>query len=218
MDIIPYIRNVKTDGNPANDLPDGYSMISEMYPQKITIAEDMHSLESITLNTENGGLGYGSQWDAEFVHPVRKALIEQDDVNRDMNAVASALLHRYNHDSFERIVYTKYHDEVANGQAQIAEEIANGDIDNYYSKKRATLGVALVITPPGIPMIFQGQPMLEDKWFSDDDPLDWSRSEDFEGLVQMHRDLISLRRNIHGNTNGLTSQNVEILRVDDEKK
>jgi 1,4-alpha-glucan branching enzyme len=80
------------------------------------------------------------------------------------------------------------------------------------------LGVALVMTSLGIPMIFQGQPMLEDKWFSDDDLLDWSKSADFKGLVQMHRDLISLRRNIHGNINGLTGQNIEILRVDNEKK
>jgi 1,4-alpha-glucan branching enzyme len=120
MDMIPYIRNIKADGNPANDLPDGYSMIaeinktiSEIYPRKKTIAEDMHSLESITLNTKNGGLGYGSQWDAEFVHPVRKTPIKQDDIDHDMNAVASTLLHRYNH-AFERIVYTESHDEVAN--------------------------------------------------------------------------------------------------------
>lgn len=225
MDMIPYIRNVKADGNPDNDIPEGASLMAEInaeisakYPQKITIAEDMHSLESITLDTEHGGLGYGSQWDAQFVHPVRKALIEQDDANRDMNAVAAALTHRYNLDAFERIVYTESHDEVANGQARIAEEVANGDVNNYYSKKRATLGVALVMTSPGIPMIFQGQPILEDKWFSDEDPLDWNRAEHFAGLVQMHRDLIALRRNSHGNTNGLTGQNTEVIRVDNEKK
>lgn len=225
MDMVPYIRNVKADGNPGNDIPEGSSLIAEInteirnkFPQKITIAEDMHSLDSITLESGAGGLNYGSQWDAEFVHPVREALIQQDDEHRNMASVATAILHRYNHDSFERIIYTESHDEVANGQARIAEEIAADDVDNYYSKKRATLGVGLVMTSPGIPMLFQGQPILEDKWFSDTDPLDWTRAEKFEGIVAMHRDLIHLRRNLTGQTSGLTGQHIEMLRCDEEKK
>ena len=225
MDMIPYIRNVKADGNPGNDIPEGKSLIrwinseiQERYPHKITIAEDMHTLDSITNALEGGGWGYGSQWDAEFVHPVREALITQDDVNRNMESVAQAIMHRYNGDVFERIIFTESHDEVSNGQARVAEEIAHSDVDNYYSKKRAALGVALVLTSPGIPMLFQGQALLADKWFSDTHPLDWSRMDRFDGFVNLHRDLIQLRRNFMDTTRGLSGQNVELLRVDDDKK
>lgn len=225
MDMVAYIRNVKADGNPGHDIPEGkaliqriHSEIHDKYPHIITIAEDMHSLDSITNDVHHDGWGYGSQWDARFVHPVREAIITQEDANRNMQSVAGAIMHRYNDDVFERVVYTESHDEVSNGQARVAEEIAHDDVNNYYSKKRAALGVVLVMTSPGVPMIFQGQPLLEDKWFSDTDPLDWSRLSTFKGYVELHRDLIRLRRNFTDVTRGLRGQNVEILRLDEEKK
>ena len=225
MDMVPYIRNVKADGNPGNDIEEGFSLIQwingeikQKYPHKITIAEDMHSLDSITNSVESGGLGYGSQWDAQFVHPIRKTIIAQHDEDRNMEVVVQAITHQYNNDVFERIIYTESHDEVANGQARVAEEIADGDVNNWYSKKRAALGTALVLTTPGIPMLFQGQTLLEDRWFSDTDPLDWSRLETFSGFANLHRDLIHLRRNLTGTTNGLSGQHVQIIRVDNERK
>ncbi len=225
MDMVPYIRNVKADGNPGNDIVEGMSLmqwinkdIREQFPNHITIAEDMHSLDFITDDVDNGGLGYGSQWDAKFVHTIRDVIIAPNDQDRDMNAVVSAITGGYNMDAFQRIVYTESHDEVANGQARVAEEIANGDVNNWYSKKRAALGVALALTSPGIPMIFQGQPLLEDKWFSDDDPMDWSRLEKFHGFATLHQDMIHIRRNWFGVTAGLQGQHVSIIRADNEKK
>ena len=225
MDMVPYIRNVKADGNPGNDIPEGMSLmqwinkdIHEQFPNHITIAEDMHSLDFITNSVENGGLGYGSQWDAKFVHSVREAIITANDQDRDMDSIVQAVTGSYNMDSFQRIIYTESHDEVANGQARVAEEIADGDVNNWYSKKRAALGVSLVLTSPGIPMIFQGQPLLEDKWFSDSDPIDWSRLEKFAGFAALHRDIIHLRRNWFGVTRGLQGQNVDVIRADNDKK
>ena len=225
MDMVPYIRNVKADGNPGNDIPEGITLmqwinkdISEQFPNHITIAEDMHSLDFITNSVENGGMGYGSQWDAKFVHAVRDAIITPNDSDRDISSVSEAVQSRYNLDSFQRIIYTESHDEVANGQARVAEEIADGDVNNWYSKKRAALGVVLVMTSPGIPMVFQGQPLLEDKWFSDNDPIDWSRLEKFSGFANLHRDVIHLRRNWFGVTKGLQGQHVQILREDNDKK
>jgi len=225
MDMVVYIRNVKADGNPGNDLQDGISLmqwinkdIKDNFPNRITIAEDMHSLDMVTNSVENDGMGYGSQWDAEFVHSVRDAIITANDQDRNIPSVVDAISSRYNSDSFQRIIYTESHDEVANGQARVAEEIADGDVNNWYSKKRAALGVALVMTSPGIPMIFQGQPLLEDKWFSDTDPLDWSRQEQFAGFTNLHRDLIHLRRNWFGVTEGLQGQDVQIIRADNDKK
>jgi len=225
MDMVPYIRNVKADGNPGNDIQDGISLIQwinkdirENYPNSITIAEDMHSLDFITNSPENGGMGYGSQWDAGFVHTVRDAIITANDQDRNIFSVAETIADRYNADSFQRIIYTESHDEVANGQARVAEEIADGDVNNWYSKKRAALGVALVLTSPGIPMIFQGQPLLEDKWFSDSDPIDWTRLKKFSGFAALHRDMIYLRRNWFGVTKGLQGQNVQLIRTDNDKK
>jgi 1,4-alpha-glucan branching enzyme len=226
MDMIPYIRNVNADEDPNTTLQEGLSLlrwlnseINEKFPWKLTIAEDLHGLSTITDRVgEEGGLGFGSQWDADFVHPVREALITQEDAHRNMESVCMAILNKYSGDAFKRVIYTESHDEVANGKARVAEEIADGNVNNWYSKKRASLGVALVLTTAGIPMLFQGQAMLEDKWFSDTDPLDWSRVKKFNGFMNLHRDLVHLRRNFHNNTEGLSGQNTAMIRVDDEHK
>ncbi len=225
MDMVPYIRNVKADGNPGNDIVEGITLIQwinadirEQFGGCITIAEDMHSLEFVTDAVENGGLGYGAQWDADFVHTVRGAIITPDDANRSITALANVVQNRYNGDAFQRIIYTESHDEVANGRERVAQEISDGDVDNWYSKKRASIGVALAVTSPGIPMLFQGQTLLEDKWFSDTDPIDWSRLEQFNGFAALHRDLILLRRNWYGVTGGLQGQHVRVIRQDDDAK
>nr|WP_294894541.1 alpha-amylase family glycosyl hydrolase [uncultured Pedobacter sp.] len=226
MDMIPYIRNVNADENPEGVLEEGLALlreinqeIKEKYPYKLTVAEDLHKLSWVTDAVGDGeGLGFGSQWDAAFVHPVRKLLTAQHDEDRDMNDAAEALLNQYSGDYFRRVVYTESHDEVANGSARVTEEIAFDDVNNWYSKKRASLGMAMVLTAPGIPMLFQGQELLEGKWFSDTDPIDWDRLKKFKGYHHLHKDLIGLRRNLSGVTAGLTGQHIQMIRTDNEQK
>jgi 1,4-alpha-glucan branching enzyme len=116
------------------------------------------------------------------------------------------------------VIYTESHDEVANGKARIPEMIYPGHADSYWSKKRSTLGAALVMTAPGIPMLFQGQELLEDGWFRDDDPVDWSKTTRFGGILQLYRDLIALRRNLGGTTRGLRGEHVNVFHVNDTDK
>ena len=59
-------------------------------------------------------------------------------------------------------------------------------------------------------MLFQGQEMLEDEWFRDTDPLDWSKAKDFAGVLRMYRDLIRLRLNKNNTTKGLTGSGFAI--------
>lgn len=225
MDMVPYMRNVHADGNPGNDLSDGYNLIRginaeirEKYPFKFTVAEDMHSLDGITDEISAGGLGYSSQWDAEFIHPIRKMLLETDDAHRDLDAVARAILHSYNTDAFRRVIYTESHDEVANGRARIVHDVAGGDVNNVFAKKRSTLGAAIVLTAPGVPMLFQGQTMLADGWFDDSDPLDWSRLQTFHGIARMYHDMIHLRRNLYGITRGLQGQHTHLFHCNKDAK
>ncbi len=226
MDMIPYIRNVYADGNPDNNLLDGYTLVQEInrtikhhFPHKITIAEDLHTIQDITLGVNEGGFGYSAQWDAQFVHPVQEVLKAMDDDDRDIFKIEQAIKFRYNDDAFRRVVYTESHDEVANGKARIVEEIApdkNGK--DYFAEKRALLGLAVALTSPGIPMIFQGQPILEDKWFDDTDAVDWSKLQENRGFAQSVRDLIHLRRNLKNLTKGLQSQFIETLYSDNDTK
>ena len=225
-DATAYIRNVYGHNNdPAHDIPDGWSLmqwinaeIRTRQPWKISIAEDLRDNSWITKDTNVGGAGFDAQWDAGFVHPIREAIISPDDHARNMYAVRDAIYHRYNADAFERVIYTESHDEVANGRARVPEEISPGNAGSWFSKKRSTLGAALVFTSPGIPMIFQGQEFLEDEWFRDQDPIDWSKKDTYSGILQMYRDLIRLRRNWYDNTRGLGGQHVHVHHVNNNDK
>jgi 1,4-alpha-glucan branching enzyme len=143
------------------------------------------------------------------VHPVRAALVASDDEERDIEAVAEALLVDAA-DAFRRVIYTESHDEVANGRSRVPEEIWPGYADSWPSRKRAALGAALVLTAPGIPMLFQGQELIEGSWFTDEEPLDWSKRHRHAGLLQLHRDLIRLRRNGEDTTRGLRGPRISV--------
>ena len=131
--------------------------------------------------------------------------------------VADAIRHAYDADHLTRVIYTESHDEVANGSARVPEEIWPGNADSWHSKKRSTLGAALVMTAAGIPMLFQGQEFLEDMWFHDGDPVDWDKRGRFPGIVQLYRDLIRLRRTDPA-TRGLRGRNSNVFHVNDWDK
>ncbi len=218
-DMTPYIRSVHANGD---DLPEGWSLlrwvneaIRTELPGKILIAEDMHRDPRIT-QTDDDGAAFHAQWDSSFVHPVREAVITPNDNDRSMQEVMEAVTMRYNDDAFHRVIYTESHDEVSNGRGRVPYEIDEGDQTGWYAQKRSTVGAALVMTSPGIPMLFQGQEFLEGGWFRDDVPVDWHQNEEFHGVVRLYRDLIMLRRNAAGMTEGLTGHHTEMLHADEE--
>jgi 1,4-alpha-glucan branching enzyme len=225
-DATSYIRNVNgNDGDPGGDITEGWGLlrwvndeINFRQPWFLNIAEDLRNNDMITTPTPENGAGFDSQWDAGFVHPIRAAIIAVEDEQRDMGAVATALQSQYSGDVFQRIIYTESHDEIANGKSRVPEEIAPGKADTLFARQRSTLGAALVFTAPGIPMIFQGQEFLEDGWFDDHDPLDWSKEQKYAGILELYKALIALRRNQTGFSRGLTGQNLEVTHLDNEQK
>ncbi|GAA4898468.1 alpha-amylase family glycosyl hydrolase [Tessaracoccus lubricantis] len=213
-DMTPYMRSVDATGF---DIIDGWTLqswinrdIREQFPDALLIAEDMHSNPLVT-GFDHDGAGYHSQWDPNFVHPVRKALREYDDAHRSIDDIADALTFTYDGDAFRRVVYTESHDEVANGKARVVAEVQPGDQQGWFAQKRSTLGAALVMTAPGIPMLFQGQEFLQGDWFRDDVPLDWHLRREHHGIVQLYADLITLRRNLFGESRGLQGQGINVF-------
>jgi len=225
-DMTLYIRTVDGDPwDPDEELPDGWSLmqwvneeVDERVPGRVTIAEDLQEEAWITKEPAAGGAGFDSQWQAAFAHLLRHPIVAYEDDDRDMDAVRRAVEPGFAGDVLKRVVYTESHDEVANGRARIAHEIWPGNSRSWFVKKRSTLGAALVLTAPGIPMLFQGQEFLEEKWFHDQDPLDWDRAAELEGIVDLYRDLIALRRDASGMTRGLTGQHVNVYHVNHEAK
>jgi 1,4-alpha-glucan branching enzyme len=134
--------------------------------------------------------------------------------------VAGAIIGEGRGGPLSRVIYTESHDDVANGQVRVPESITPGAADSWWAKKRAALGSVIVLTSPGIPMLFQGQELLEDRWFDDTVALDWDKAHSNDGILRLHRDVIALRRTRDPDeaTRGLRGTNLHILRADNESK
>ncbi len=226
FDATVFIRSVTgKPGDAEAELPDGWSFMAWLndeirarQPWKITIAEDIQGDPSMVAPTADGGAGFNAQWDPLFVYDVRPALAAHDDADRDVAAVAAAILGEGRGAPWTRVIYTESHDDVANGSVRVPESISPGDADSWWATKRAVLGSALVLTSPGIPMLFQGQELLEDRFFDDTVPLDWDKATSNNGILRLHRDLIALRRARDGATRGLGGPHARILRADNDDK
>jgi 1,4-alpha-glucan branching enzyme len=226
IDGTAWIRRVDVESDdPERELPDGWSLmqwinkdVMAMPENKIVVAEDHQDEPAITRPAEEGGAGFGAQWDGMFGDRVREAVKALSDEERSMAGVVEALQHSFNRDATDRIIYTESHDEVANGKARVPFEISPDDHSTWFARKRSTLAAALVFTAPGIPMIFQGQEFLEDDWFRDDVPLDWSKKDTFSGILHLYRDLFRLRRNLDQEVRGLCGQGLDVFHVNERDK
>ena len=226
LDAVSYIRRSKgNEHHESVDLPEGWQVLQwinkdlKLHSHRtISIAEDLGSNAALTTWVDDGGAGFDTQWDASFTAPVRAVLENPEDDARDPGAMASAIIPGFPGDVFRRVIYTESHDEVANGKQRLVSEIDPGNPSSVWARRRSLQAAGVVLTSPGVPMIFQGQEFLEDGWFGGDEVLDWEKARRFRGIRLAYRDLIGLRRNSGGVTRGLTGQHVDVFHRDQENK
>jgi 1,4-alpha-glucan branching enzyme len=211
---------IRNHGGQTN--PDGWRVLKDIndtvnreFPQKLIIAEDMQNQASVT---DPRGANFDSQWDANFVHTLRRAVTAPDDASVNLEEVAHAIRSSFNGQATQRVIYSESHDEVANGKQRLPSQIGGWDAEGWVAQKKSTLAAAVTLTSPGIPMLFQGQEFLEDGHFSDGDPLDWQKEREHAGIENMYGDLIKLRRNWYNNTQGLKGNNVNVFHVNNNDK
>lgn len=205
----------------------GYRNTDPKQPSKISIAEDLQSNAALVTPTSQGGFGFNSQWDDSLFFDVRRAVVAVNDQDRSVSAIKGSIEKNVG-GPFSRVIYSENHDKVghpndpADGKPQIRIPplIDQGNPASVFAKKRSTLAAAVALTSPGIPMIFQGQEMLEDRTFDffTSTPVDWKKTANFKGIVSMYRDLIALRRNTSGKTGGLSGEHVNVFHVDEQNK
>jgi len=185
------------------------TMIHSSYTGKISIAEDVYNYD-----------GFDSAWDTTFPGTVTTQLAYTSDSSRDMPTIANAVQYNVRYGGTAgtgRVAFLESHDVVGNG-VRLVTAIDPVTPNSYWARKRSTLGAAVTITAPGIPMIFQGQEMLENQHFSTTNTVDWSKTNTYSYIVQLYRDLISARRNLKGYTPGLEGDQCGMLQVDNINK
>jgi 1,4-alpha-glucan branching enzyme len=118
------------------------------------------------------------------------------------------------------VVFLESHDVVGdlNGGVRLVTAIDPATPNSYRARKLSTLGAAVTLMAPGVPMIFQGQEMLENKPFDSGTDVDWSKTNIYSYIVRFYRDLISARRNVAGYTPGLEGDQCNVFEVDNVNK
>ncbi len=188
-DSVYNIRNTSGTWNQIGSdmLADINNMMATEFPNALRISED---------NAFDTDVGFQAQWDHGYLSDIRWLATASSDSDRNMNTLAYHL----GNGSFSDIVYVESHDTCGdlNSKQRLPKDIDYSNGWSYYAKKRALLANTIVLVSPGIPMIFEGSEMHEDKPFSNDTALRWSLTNTFAGIVQAYSDLIHLRRNTEG--------------------
>jgi 1,4-alpha-glucan branching enzyme len=227
FDSVVNIRGVQVGGTIVCDISDGKALLcrinqelQQSQPWKLTVAEDLQGWSAITAPVDSGGFGFGAQWDNDLCFALRNAVLPEDDGSRQVGTVANSIAAISGELAFQNVVYTENHDrdDKDQGGGRVPDLISPGASDSWAAKKRSTLAAAVVMTVPGIPMIFQGQEFLTWAPFPNGEgtptPLDWNGlRQQFAGIRSLYRDLIHLRRNWFNNTRGLQGANTHVLPV-----
>ncbi len=221
VDSTLYIRTV----NRHDHLSDGWQFLQELirevrreFPGRILLAEDLQNVEALSQPVEHNGCGFDAQWDARFMAPLREEICKLDDAHRRMDVIRGSIQSTYNGDCWQRVIFTESHDDVANGKKRLPSAIDQANPSNWHARKRSTLAGALVFTTPGLPMLFQGQELLQEGSFHDTVPQAWHHLDRFPGIVLMYRDLIHLRLNREGQTRGLCGRGLNVFHQNDMAK
>ena len=188
------------------------SMIHSSYSGKISISEDVYN-----------SFGFDSAWDTTFPYYVTPVLTNTLDANRDMSVIANAVQYNVRYGgtaSSRRVAFLESHDVVGdlNGGIRLVTAIDPASPTSYRARKLSTLGAAVTLTSPGVPMIFQGQEMLENQAFDSSRSVDWTKTNTYHGIVQFYRDLIAARRDLKGYTPGLEGDQCAMLVQDNGSK
>ena len=209
-----------THDNAGNYIPNAGNLLNGInnmthanYPGKISIAEDV-------INT----WGFDSSWDTGYPGYFTPVLTNTVDANRNMNTVTYAIQNDISYSgymaNYGRVAYLESHDVVygPNGGRRLVTAIDPTTPNSYRARKLSTLGATVTLTAPGVPMIFQGQEMLESNAFYSYTPVDWTKTNTYSGIVQLYRDLITARRDLKGYTPGLEGDQCSVLWVDNTSK
>ncbi len=179
-------------------------------PEAIQIAEYWPVNDWVIKARSAGGAGFDATWSDGLRNAVRSAISAAStgrSAQVSMDAIASAIQDANLENRWRAVQSLEDHDRVHVGRDPRIPKLADGtDSRSWYARSRSRVAMGLVLTSPGIPMLFMGQEFLEDKqWNDNPDPANliwWSGLEGGDktmaDFLRFTRELIALRRSQPG--------------------
>jgi 1,4-alpha-glucan branching enzyme len=196
--------------------------LSRRAPDLLNVAEFWKGDKSwVIRETGSGGAGFDAVWLDTLRDAIRGAIAAAGRGAHawvNMSALRSALFPTFGEDKhWATVHYIENHDLHKAGhddrQPRIARLADGSNSRSWYARGRSRVANALLLTAPGIPMIFMGQEILEDKYWSDNPSyhqgtLVWwsglSRQPAMREHLRFMQELIKLRRTRPGLTGRYT--------------
>jgi 1,4-alpha-glucan branching enzyme len=185
-----------------------------LFPHALFIAEDLKGNAPMTAPTASGGVGFDAQWDG-FSGAVNGVAMQTADASRDVTSVRNVIAYKYNR-GFDRVIFTEDHDLAGNGGARLPAAIDGANPASWRARKNSMLAFAAVALSPGIPMLLQGQEILETTaWSNGATPaVQWADATTNAPILAFYTDLLSLRLT----SSGLQGENVDVFHVNNGAK
>jgi 1,4-alpha-glucan branching enzyme len=178
-----------------------------LQPTRPLIAEYWADQGFAVRDTRSGGLGFDAVWSAGLRDTVRAAIGQASagaGARVSLDPVAGALNRPFGFPAlWKSVEAVENHDEVFAGRAPRIPRLADGSNPrSWFARSRSRVATGLILTAPGIPLLFMGQEFLEDKPWSDSDPnllifwdgVDKGTDKAMVDHLRFTRDLIALRR------------------------
>jgi 1,4-alpha-glucan branching enzyme len=175
-------------------------------PEAVRIAEYWPVDSWVVKDRRDAGAGFDATWSDGLRDGVRAAIASAAGgaaAEVAMDSIATAIAGVRLPDRWRAVQAVENHDIVYAGrQPRIAKLAGGDDARSWYARSRSRIAMGLVLTSPGIPLLFMGQELLEDKPWSDtpnSDTLIWWAGLDggdkaMTDFLRFTRELIALRR------------------------
>ncbi len=140
-------------------------------PQAIQIAEYWPVNPYVVRSTSTGGAGFDTTWNdglRDAVRGVLRQAAQGRDAFVEMDRIGLALRKSGLPEIWRSVQCVENHDIVkASEDDRVARLADSNNPRSWYGRSRARVATGLLLTAPGIPMIFMGQEFFEDKRWSD---------------------------------------------------
>lgn len=147
-------------------------------PQNLQIAEYWNSDRRKAVTRPNAGLGFDAAWDDTLrgvLWNVLTAAAGGASATMDLDSLAAALAFRPHAfpNFWKAVQMVEDNDEVQKGRnPRVASRADPSDSRSWFGRSRTRVANGILLTAPGIPMVFMGQEFLEDKQWSPNPPVD----------------------------------------------
>jgi 1,4-alpha-glucan branching enzyme len=165
-------------------------------PDAIRIAEYWPVNSWVVRPPEEGGAGFDATWHDGLRDAVRAAVAQSvggKNAYVEMGRIAQQLEFSELGDRWRAVNCVENHDVVRSGRDLRMARLADfSNSRSWYARSRSRVATGLLLTAPGIPLLFMGQEFLEDKQWNDY-PDETNRIA-WEGLESSDRTMVDFLR------------------------